>query len=150
MIQKIFTTILMIGISTSAMSQLMIRGVVKDKQSSETLPGAAVILQPSGQNAITDINGHFEIQYNEPMPVTIITSFIGYQTDTLKISDLPDQALTIKLSKSVDLKQVDIKSRRESTSISTISTINTTTITQQELLKAACCNLSEVLKQIQR
>lgn len=39
MIQKIFTTILMIGISTSAMSQLMIRGVVKDKQSSETLPG---------------------------------------------------------------------------------------------------------------
>lgn len=143
MIQKIFTTILMIGISTSAMSQMMIRGVVKDKQSSETLPGAAVILQPSGQNAITDINGHFEIQYNEPMPVTIITSFIGYQTDTLKISDLPDQALTIKLSKSVDLKQVDIKSRRESTSISTISTINTTTITQQELLKAACCNLSE-------
>ncbi|MBS1765556.1 MAG: TonB-dependent receptor [Bacteroidetes bacterium] len=140
---KIITTIIFFCISTSAMPQLIIRGVVKDKQTSETLPGAAVILQPSGQNAITDIEGRFEIQNKEPMPVTIITSFIGYQTDTLRLTDLPDQMLTIKLSKSINLKQVEIKSRRESTSISTINTINTTTITQQELLKAACCNLSE-------
>ena len=47
------------------------------------------------------------------------------------------------MQNSVDLEDVDIKAKSNTTQISLINSINTQTITTGEIQKAACCNLSE-------
>lgn len=140
--KKTISFIILLVISLQSHAQIIIRGVVKS-DNSETLPGVSVYIPITDQHTVTDVDGKFQIQYTGTTPLTIISQFVGFKTDTLTLNAIPDNDLKIRLKKSIDLKEVEIKSRRESTSISTITPINTTTITQHELLKAACCNLSE-------
>lgn len=137
--------ILFIVSSQVAPAQYIIRGKVVEKTSTgtETIPGVNITIANASSVATTDVSGNFNLNYNGSFPITLISTFVGYNSDTLVIQQLQDNALTIHLQKSITLKEVNIKAKKESTSISTMTPINTTTITQQELVKAACCNLSE-------
>ena len=54
-----------------------------------------------------------------------------------------NDSLFVLMQNSVDLEDVDIKAKSNTTQISLINSINTQTITTGEIQKAACCNLSE-------
>lgn len=123
-------------------AQSIIKGTVKDN-TNETLPGVSVIVAGTGSGTTTDINGKFELNTTQSFPLTLVFSFVGFTTDSLFLHHYNGKEINIALKKSVTLKAVDIKSKRESTTISTINPINTTTLGKEELLKAACCNLSE-------
>ena len=54
------------------------------------------------------------------------------------------KAITIfYMQPSIDLEEVNIKGKNQSTIFSNIKPLNVQTITTDEILKAACCNLSE-------
>lgn len=107
------------------------------------LPGANVFWYGTTIGTSTDANGMFQIPNPDIIPARLVVSMVGFTADTILIK-APDQAdLKIVLKNSVTLKQVDVVAHQNSTSYSTIKPIGTELISGKELLKAACCNLSE-------
>lgn len=77
--------------------QYVLRGVVADATSGETLIGANVVLKGTTIGATTDIDGRFELRVNELPPYTLVVSFMGYQPLELEVKSL-DKELRLKLS----------------------------------------------------
>lgn len=115
-----------------------ITGVVSDNKN-EPLIGATVLLLNSGRGAVTDLDGFFTFNDVDGEEMLLVR-FIGYKTDTLKA--VINAKMIIKLNEdNSELNEVVIKS--SSTFIDNLNPIHAEIITEKELLKAACCNLSE-------
>lgn len=118
-----------------------IKGVVleEDKRGSfKPLAGASVAWLGTGAGAVTDENGVFSIKRAGER---LVISYAGYNPDT--ISAVPLKELKIMLASAKELKEVKVTASRPSTYVSPFDAFRTAIITQKELFKAACCNLSE-------
>lgn len=143
----IYSTLLLSGIVAAicyparAQDNRQVKGTVAEHGTSQylPLPGATVAVPNSSIGTITDDQGHFLLQV--PAAATqLIVSYLGYVTDTVSITD---GDLSVKLKKEHALNEVKIVKRQKSTYISMLDPIKTERIGERELLKAACCNLSE-------
>ena len=105
------------------------------------LMGANVIWEGSTVGTFSDENGDFILPYDTTY-TTIIISYVGFISKKIKIKD-PSVFLKITLTRSDILEDVTVKARKKTTSVSYIASQNISTISSEELLKAACCNLSE-------
>lgn len=132
-------------ITNSFAQQTVVKGFVYEKQEKGkkalSLAGATIIIFGSQTGTTSRNDGSFSLEVPGALPVTLIVSYVGYKTDTLEVINTGD--VKIYLQPSVSLEAVTIEGRQEATMISTIKSINVEQINQKELLKAACCNLSE-------
>ena len=129
----------------NANAQVLISGIVLEKESqSSTIPLAVVGVLSTNQIAIADTSGKFSLEVRPDWPLQLIVSSVGFSSDTLTING--SGFLKVYLNKSIELKAVEITGKKESLGLSTIQAINTEKITEVELLKAACCNLSEAFE----
>jgi len=122
----------------------ILTGVVmeENKKGSFTPIGNASIHSLHNNNMImTDSNGVF--RFTTQIPTQLVISYVGFKSDTVSITSLSEIKVILKNSSTTNLGAVIVKSKRPSTYISNLSTLNTLTITSKELTKAACCNLSE-------
>ena len=71
----------------------------------------------------------------------MLVSFVGYQTYKQVINEWGNYHIYIRSS--VELDEVKVKGKVNTTKISAINTLNIQTLSAGELEKAACCNLSE-------
>jgi outer membrane receptor for ferrienterochelin and colicins len=106
-----------------------------------SLPGANVFWKASTIGTVTDVNGIFSIPEPSVYPAELVVSYVGFKSDTILVTN--SQALTIVLKPAIALKDITVEGRKDATLISTINPLNTELIGTKELLKAACCNLSE-------
>ncbi len=113
---------------------------IEEKNATELLPFANVVWLNSNIGTTTDLNGHFKIEKTTDDQRYLKISYVGYQTDTI---DMINKTFVKVILKEVELKEVVVASKSDATKINTISAVNMETITKKELLKAACCNLSE-------
>ncbi|MFS4483814.1 TonB-dependent receptor [Hyunsoonleella sp. 2307UL5-6] len=104
------------------------------------IAGANVYWLNTQVGTVTDIDGSFTISYKTDYKKLVI-SYVGYKTDTLIISS-PKHVLHA-LRSTDDLGAVTVKARKQSTSRSYLKAANIINVSSDELLKAACCNLSE-------
>src|SRR5688572_23095145 len=121
----------------------LIKGVVleEDKKGSfKPLTGASIIWLGTNKGAFTDTSGVFIIQPDENSGRLII-SYTGYASDTITITDTKE--LKIILASGKQLNEVKVYAKQRSTYLSALSPIRTQVMTEKELFKAACCNLSE-------
>lgn len=88
----------------------------------------------------TDEHGHFEITTIRETD-KLVASYVGYGADTLVAQVGKD--IRIVLSGAVLLDGVEVRHRRKPTEISFVEPINVLKVGEKELMKAACCNLSE-------
>ena len=88
----------------------------------------------------TDPTGIFEIR-QEPGVNRLIVSYSGYIPDTLTVTN--NNELKIILANDKKLGEVVVTSKIRSTYLLNLSPVRTQVITEKELFKAACCNLSE-------
>jgi outer membrane receptor for ferrienterochelin and colicin len=109
-----------------------------------SIPGASVYLIESQQGIFTDSAGFFTLETSQKLPINIAISFPGYYSDTILVNSF--SPVKTYLKKSVELKEVEVAAKKEAISISTINPLNSEKITQRELLKAACCNISEAFE----
>ncbi|MBT4915564.1 MAG: TonB-dependent receptor, partial [Formosa sp.] len=124
-------------------SQNEIKGLIMEQNSKNQripLPGANVFWLNTTVGAMSSEDGSFKLPYDETYKKLII-SYIGFRTDTLLI-ETPKNIFHV-LRASDDLGEVTISTRKKSTATSYLSSQNISTISSGELLKAACCNLSE-------
>ncbi|MEY8848103.1 TonB-dependent receptor [Psychroserpens sp. XS_ASV72] len=106
----------------------------------QPLFGANVFWLNTTVGAVTDLDGKFSIPYQKTYKKLVI-SYVGYQTDTLTI-DSPKYIKHI-LKPNSQLDEVTVVTRKQSTAKSYFKSANVITVNSDELLKAACCNLSE-------
>lgn len=88
----------------------------------------------------TDPNGYFELETVDQTKL-LVFSYVGFSPDTIKAEQL--DKLTIVLKKSNELKAVEVTHRKKTTEIAYMDVLKTEQIGEEELFKAACCNLSE-------
>ncbi|MBT8377556.1 MAG: TonB-dependent receptor, partial [Bacteroidia bacterium] len=137
----IFYILGLIPLVTTAQDQL--KGVVYELTEAKTkqpLPGANVYWLNTTVGAMTDIDGEFSIPY-ETAYNKLIISYVGFKTDTLNITS--NDYIEHVLSPTSELDEITVTSRKQATSRSYLKSTNTILVSSDELLKAACCNLSE-------
>lgn len=120
----------------------VLEGKVRDKKSETSLPGANVYWSNTTIGTTTDSDGNFSLQGGVELPHKLITSFVGYQNDTLLISSIKNP-ITIYLSSSVEMDAVEVTGNQGAFTMSSVDKLNTEHINRGVLRKAACCNLSE-------
>jgi outer membrane receptor for ferrienterochelin and colicin len=121
----------------------VVRGVVLEqnkKGSFKPLQGASVIWLGSGKGTITDSTGVFSIK-TDSQSERLIISYTGFQPDTMTIADNKDLMIVLALDR--QLSEVKIFARQRATYLSALNPVRTQVMTEKELFKAACCNLSE-------
>ena len=104
------------------------------------LSGASVVWLGTSNGTTTDSTGVFAIKH-ETGASRLVVSYTGYSSDTLSVADMKE--LKIILATNKKLREVIVTSKQRSTYLSAIDPIRTQVMTGRELLKAACCNLSE-------
>lgn len=136
--------LLSILLSSNAYAQSKMRGVVYGPENGKTVPVPGVVLHWNGSAdiALSDAKGQFELAIPDTFPSLLLISFTGFESDSLWVKEVSTN-LKITLGAARELKEVNVKAKRDATEISTMKTLNIEKLNEAELLKAACCNLSE-------
>ncbi|MDP2542604.1 TonB-dependent receptor [Tenacibaculum discolor] len=124
-------------------AQQALTGTIKDKnypKNNSGIFGANVYWLHASVGTTTDQKGEFKIPYKKEYQKLVI-SFVGYKTDTITVNSLTP--VRHYLTESNTLEEVAVSAKKSSTQRSYLQTQNLVTINSDELLKAACCNLSE-------
>ncbi len=114
---------------------------ITDKYTKELLFGANIQWLQSSIGATTNEYGIAILELTDSLPKAVVISYIGYLDDTVSINNTKN--LSIALIPALQLSEVKIKGRKQTSFVSSINTIKTEKIESGELKKAACCNLSE-------
>lgn len=138
--------ILCILFGFSGFSQEKLKGkVYENTQDNNNVPliGATVAWEDTTEGTQTDTDGNFELPYKKEYK-NLVVSFVGMRTDTIVITENTFQEIT--LYPDTMLETLVIERKRQSLSRIRTSSANITNISSSELLKAACCNLSEAFE----
>ncbi|TYA74875.1 TonB-dependent receptor [Seonamhaeicola marinus] len=130
-------------LSIAGFSQDKINGVVLEANSQKEdipLAGANVYWLDTTIGTVTNIDGEFSLDYSKDHSQLVI-SYVGFKTDTISV--LQPKFIKHWLQATDNLNAITVKSRKQATAKSYLKATNTFTVTSDELLKAACCNLSE-------
>lgn len=123
-------------------AQGLVSGTVYGDNPDNPLPGASVYWFDSQIGTVSDIDGYFSIQKLASTDKLII-SYVGYKTDTLTVRGAQRITHVLQSKENEDLDEVVVSQRKKSSQLSFLSTQNIMNVSSDELLKAACCNLSE-------
>ncbi|MFT3738764.1 MAG: TonB-dependent receptor [Breznakibacter sp.] len=80
----IYILLTFFAFSASAYAQTTLQGVVVDKTNSP-IPGVAVIIKSTDVGTVTDVNGKFGFTANQPLPLPLTVSFLGYKTQEVDV-----------------------------------------------------------------
>lgn len=112
-----------------------------EKGKVEPIAFANVIWEGTTLGTNTNQKGEFSIEKTEKTKFLVV-SVIGFKADTFDVlkSKLP---LEVELKQGKTLAEFEVEYRKKSSEVSLINPLNVTNVGEQELRKAACCNLSE-------
>lgn len=113
-------------------------------ESGETiyLPGVNIYWAENQEGTTTNTEGFFSIIKTGEATNKLVASFIGYQNDTIEVSNSLHISFQLEPSP-VELESFIINENTAPTVVSKLSTFQVQNITGEEFQKAACCNLSE-------
>jgi outer membrane receptor for ferrienterochelin and colicins len=120
----------------------LLEGVVLEENAKgEFIPlyGASVYWAGTTLGTTTNETGHFSLE-DDHTNHKLVISYVGYAPDTLTITE--HGKLNIILSHQT-LDEFTVTAREKTTNISYMNPLLTQNMDEEELFKAACCNLSE-------
>ncbi|WP_347066278.1 TonB-dependent receptor [Flavobacterium sp. WV_118_3] len=120
-------------------AQENVTGTITDEHNLPVI-GASVTWKDTTIGVTTDEDGAFSLPYSKENHLLVI-SYVGYETQTVEIHE--PKAVKINIKPTKTLGEVVVQTKRNSLQKSYVKTANVVTMSSKELLKAACCNLSE-------
>ena len=142
--KNFFSLLLFLFVFSNLYSQDIVKGkvVFEDSGISYPIGGSSIYWQGTQSGTISNDNGEFEIKKIESTN-NLVISYIGFKTQIIQIEN--NQFYNIKLVYDIEneLDDVTVTKRRNAVQRSYILPQNVVRISEQELLNAACCNLSE-------
>lgn len=148
MINKLRSTLLPLAfilIAVTANAQ-RITGTVSTVNSSgekEPLLGASIYLSGSTKGAFSGSDGSFKLEGVNDKNIFVVASFMGYSTDSIRVTDIKSDKVDFVLVEGVELAEAVVTVNQRGTVLSRLSAQKTELITSTGLMKMACCNLSE-------
>lgn len=126
----------------SAVAENQISGIIVETSNGKTVPlaGASIVWAGTTIGTFSNPHGAFVLPKNDRTDKLVI-SYAGFKTDTVSLNGLRD--IQITLNRNESLASVVVTARTRTTYIDGYNPYRTAIITKKELLKAACCNLSE-------
>ncbi len=98
--------------SLPVLSQTVIKGVVTDANSGESLIGASIYCAETSEGTVTDFDGNFELKIKGKPPVKVTITYIGYDDQEIEITSA-NAKLNIKLSEaSITTSTVEVVGQR--------------------------------------
>lgn len=134
---KYFLILIFSVVLSDVMGQT-VRGMIAD-ENHEPLIGATVVEAGTTNGMTTGIDGRFQLKLSD-REAKIVVSFVGYEPDTLT-ADFTGMMHVMLKPASSELNEVTVTA--SSTFLDELESKHVEVITESELLKAACCNLSE-------
>lgn len=128
-----------------------IKGVVVEmnkKGDFSPVIGATVHWLGTTIGTVTDTSGVFKITLppqteNGKISKKLVVSFVGMEADTLEITEANKNNLRVVLKNETSLNEIVITADKAATMVDFMNPIKANLMTEKELFKAACCNLSE-------
>lgn len=117
-----------------------ISGSVVDFDNDMPLVGVNVYWQGTTEGTITDGDGRYKIK-NSQQTSMLVFSYVGYNDEVIDAKS--KESVNVALKSGADIDEVTVTHRTKSTSVSKLDPIFTVNISDKELSKFACCNLSE-------
>ncbi len=140
---KLYIRILICLLPFAAISQDIVEGIITEANQNNKkigLAGANVYWLNSQIGTITNNEGFFSIPFSKNHNKLII-SYVGFKSDTIKING--PKKINHTLQPSSELDEVVVQKKRDAVQKAYLTPQNVITVNSAELLKAACCNLSE-------
>jgi TonB-dependent receptor len=112
--KKLFFSFLILLTANFAVAQTgKISGTVLDSKTGETLPGATALIEGTGKGVSADFDGKFMLTGVPVGKVTLIISYISYNTKKIagvevKANDVTDISVLLDASTSQDLTEVEV------------------------------------------
>ena len=137
-------TLIFILICFLNIAQETLEGTILTKESDQNIPltGASIFWLGTKVGTTSDQNGQFNLVFQKSINQLVI-SFIGFKSDTIEIKNKNKITHFLKPSDSQTLDEVTLTQRRKAIQKSYLEVQNIISVNSAELLKAACCNLSE-------
>jgi TonB-dependent starch-binding outer membrane protein SusC len=107
--KKPFLNLLFLLVSLAGISLVQgqtIRGVVTDRMSGETLPGANVMVEGTIQGTVTDLDGAYSLELS-PGTYRISFRYVGYATEAIDISIAQDETIIRNMELYPDITTFD-------------------------------------------
>mgnify|MGYP002061041956 CR=1 FL=1 len=144
LMKKIFLFLILIFFSIKQFSQENLEGKILFSEDGKDYPvmGATVKWINTDKGTISNEKGDFKLE-RESKTDLIVISYVGFQTDTLSVKDINNITHYMSYSEENFLDEVTVSKRRNSAQRTYLMPQNIINISEEELLKAACCNLSE-------
>lgn len=119
-----------------------IKGTVVERQGKRTLPlqGVNVFWKGTTTGTATNEKGEFKIEIS-PETDTLVTSFVGYVTNEILISNQKELSLIMETNN--ELGELVVFKKAKGSYFNMLDPIHSEKLTGAELHKAACCNLAE-------
>lgn len=111
------------------------------KNERQVLPGAIVAVPGTGMGTQTSADGIFKLTIPDSTD-KVVVSYIGYDPDTVLLR-AQDSHINVVLKAPRKLNEVVIKQHMNTTRVGLMKPMKMEEIGKGELLRAACCNLSE-------
>lgn len=128
--------------SVKLAAQEILNGIVYEQaEEKEPLVGVNLYWKNTSKGAITDTTGTFQLPKVKSTD-QLVVSYVGYDPVTITVPE-NQHYLEVTLDETKTLDEISIVFREKSTIINTVDPINSQLMTEKELFKAACCNLSE-------
>lgn len=140
---RLVLIILITTISSITIYAANTKGIVFGKQDDGKLvplPNATINILGTDKGTLANRDGYFDLNVGHNQK--LIISYVGYRKDTITIDHSKD-LYQIVLIPELKSKDIIIEDMRPTNIIDGSKMAKTELITQQGLLKAACCNLSE-------
>ena len=142
--KNFFSLLLFLSVFVNIYSQDTVKGKVifEDSGISYPIGGSSIYWQGTQSGTISNDNGEFEIQKIESTN-NLVISYIGFKTQIIQIENDKFYNVVLVYDNENELDDVTVTKRRNAVQRSYILPQNVVRISEQELLNAACCNLSE-------
>ncbi|MEZ5009100.1 MAG: TonB-dependent receptor [Chitinophagales bacterium] len=105
--------------------------------------GANVFWLGTTEGASSDEKGIAALPFHKHLPHDLVITYVGLQNDTVAILNQDKKHYYVFLPDDDLLKTIEVTRKKQSSYISTIDPIRSDIIGENELKKAACCDLSE-------
>ena len=123
-------------------------GFVKDSESGAALPGASVYSADNRYGQTTDIAGYFELRATKGETINLKVSYVGYKTESIKITADCDKHIDILLNHDNQLSDVTIYAPSDFGIRSSLMSANELSINQIKTIPATLGEI-DILKALQ-
>jgi len=135
--------LILLFLSSIIYGQIEIKGTILEYDGTgkeKVLPDVNIIWLNSSVGTTSNELGEFSIPFNKDYKKLVI-SYVGYKSDTITVNR-PNLG-KIRLQPDIELEEVVVRKKLNPIQKSLFNVQNVVTVDSREMLKAACCNLSE-------